>query len=160
MATTTASGRAKRERVVRFTGNGTWTVPAGVFYADVTCVGGGGGMTRNAAGVAGSNSAFASGTTLTGQGGGAIPTTNSTTTNTQTLIASAPANTGLGAAFSREPYQGAANFSHYGTAGDAVPMREILPVTPAASIAITVGAGGNGTGSDGGSGYVEVRWFV
>ena len=54
----------KEKRIAAFTGNGTWTVPAGVTYAIAHMMGGGGGVGTSASGSDGSLSsvAFASGT--------------------------------------------------------------------------------------------------
>lgn len=162
MAVTTASGRVKRRREQRFTANGTWTVPDGVFYAEAEVCGGGGGMGDNADGVSGSDSSVAfAGGTVTGRGGGGIPGRYSTTGSTG---GNGQANSGLGAAFMSHVLsnRGSASNANLGSNSNrsAVPTVAGAQVSPADSVTVTVGAGGNGTGADGGSGYVIIRWEV
>jgi len=141
-------------RVAKFTTSGTWTVPAGVTYAVAHIRGGGGGAGTASAGAGGSSSVAFAGGTITATGGAALNHTNVSTTATY----AGAANSGLGA-FSNgvnvansSASGGNAGNGAYIVAGDAV--------TPAASITITIGAGGTaGTnGSAGGSGYIWIEY--
>ena len=141
-------------RVEKFAASGTWTVPAGVTYA-VAHVRAGGGSTGSASVAAGGNSSVAfAGGTVTATGGN-----GQQSTVTASLSQSAgQANSGNGAStFGNDPFGGEyykAQDGAYIVAGDAV--------TPAASITVTVGAGGvAGTnGAAGGSGYIWIEYQV
>jgi hypothetical protein len=141
-----------QKKIEAFTGSGTWTVPAGVTYAIAHMLGGGGGsgstVVQGSAGSA-SSVAFASGTvsangTSRVQAGSFI----------NNAVAGA-ANTGQTGSYERNDSAG--NGGHLGSpfivAG--------ADVTPAASITVTVGAGGAaGTnGAAGGSGYVYIEYY-
>jgi hypothetical protein len=134
--------------VERFTASGTWTVPAGVTYA-IAHMRGGGGSTGSASVAAGGNSSVAfAGGTVTATGGGGLQATL-VTSNTQQSTGTVNSGnggrtTGNGATATGDSY--AAQNGAYIVAGAAV--------TPAASITVTVGAGGAaGTaGAAGGSG--------
>jgi hypothetical protein len=148
----------KEKRVVRFTGNGTWTVPAGVTYAIAHLLGGGGGNGRSTGGNgAASSVAFASGT-VSANGGNGLKV-HSEATGEATAVAGA-ANSGRSAFYSG----GGANtrFDSTGNAGDAQRIVAGAAVTAAASISIVVGAGGTaGTGgAAGGSGYVYIEYEI
>ena len=146
---------AKEKRIAAFTGSGTWTVPAGVTYAIAHMLGGGGGVGRGGGGAVGgaggeSSVAFSAGTvSAAGQPG-------NRQNGSDTLVATAgPANSGQSATFAT------GNFDAM-TMG--VPGQYIVAggaVTPAASITVTVGAGGAaGTaGAAGGSGYVYIEYY-
>jgi len=134
--------------VAAFTASGTWTVPAGVTYAIAHIRGGGGGAGRTAGGAGGNSSvAFAGGTiTATGGNGGGDGT------NSGDNSVAGVANSGQGAY-----HQGALNTNdqNFATiAGNGAYVVAGGAVTPAASITVTVGAGGTagGTGAAGGSG--------
>ena len=133
-----------QKKVAAFTGDGTWTVPAGVTYAIAYVLGGGGaGSRNNVAGNAGgfSRVAFASGNVDSLGGLGAAATAGG-------FGGTGPqANSGLG---SKGP----------GSGYDATLVAGGAAVTPASSIAVTVGAGGTGgDGLTGGSGYVWIEYF-
>jgi hypothetical protein len=137
--------------VAAFTASGTWTVPAGVTYA-IAHIRAGGGGTGVSAGAGGNSSVAFSGGTVTATGGNA----NTFTVNS-TPVAGA-ANSGNGA-IGNFFTTGEINTSHaqngaYVVAGGAV--------TPAASITITIGAGGTAgtSGAAGGSGYIWIEYQV
>ena len=138
-----------------FTASGTWTVPAGVTYAiaHIRAAGGGVGATAGAGGT--SSVAFAGGT-ISATGGGA-DTEGASGGTTGSRVAGA-ANSGNGATCKDGGSTVSVNLlggnGAYIVAGDAV--------TPAASITVTVGAGGTaGTnGAAGGSGYVWIEYQV
>ena len=143
-------------KVAAFTSSGSWTVPAGVTYAIAHILGGGGGggaQTVGGAGAGGDSSvAFASGTVtaLGGQEGMATQVGGNSTTFDE------PNNSGRGGK-SNERANGSC------TGGDAQWIVAGAAVTPAASITVTVGAGGTGgtgglAGGDGGSGYVWIEY--
>ena len=138
--------------VAAFTASGTWTVPAGVTYAIAHIRAGGGGVSSGA-GAGGTSSVAFAGGTISATGGAAMTNTVSSAAGSQNAGA---ANSGNGArgldtgnSFLCVGQNGA-----YVVAGGAV--------TPAASITVTVGAGGTaGTnGSAGGSGYVWIEYQV
>ena len=137
-------------KVEAFTASGTWTVPAGVTYAVAHILGGGGGVGASSGAGGNSSVAFAGGT-ITATGGAPSSVTNLTGANDSTAGAanSGKAARGLvsGVAYNQIAQDGALI-----VAGD--------DVTPAASITVTVGAGGvAGTnGKAGGSGYVYIEF--
>jgi hypothetical protein len=140
-------------KVQRFTTSGTWTVPAGVTYARATIQGGGGGIGTASSGAGGTSSvAFASGT-VSAAGGFLINTAG-------TMAAGAAfaglANTGRGAFLMSDTSQ----INTLASTADGVLAYAGAAVTPAASITVTVGAGGvAGTnGAAGGSGYVYIEY--
>jgi hypothetical protein len=138
--------------VAAFTASGTWTVPAGVTYAIAHIRGGGGGVGVGA-GAGGTSSVAFSGGTVSATGGGA---------NVFTLTNNGPiagvANSGNGAIGNYYAPGEIGSFlaqdGAYVVAGGAV--------TPAASITVTIGAGGTaGTnGAAGGSGYIWIEYQV
>ena len=142
-----------QKKIEAFTGSGTWTVPAGVTYAIAHVLGGGGGIsaggdTDDAGDGSSSSVAFAT-TTPTSLGG----------IRTQARLAvvrrAGQANSGQGArAYNTTSFVGIA-------AGDAQWVVGGAPVTPEASITVTVGAGGTAgtSGAAGGSGYVYIEYF-
>ena len=142
--------------VAAFTASGTWTVPAGVTYAIAHIRGGGGGAGRTAGGAGGTSSvAFAGGTVSATGGNGGGDGTNSGDNSVAGV-----ANSGQGAY-----HQGALNTNdqNFATiAGNGAYVVAGGAVTPAASITVTVGAGGTagGTGAAGGSGYVWIEYQV
>lgn len=144
--------------VEAFTASGTWTVPAGVTYAIAHIRAGGGGIGESSgAGTGGTSSVAFAGGTVSATGAGAFNVTASTIDG-RSAVAGA-ANSGKGAVLSfrngATSYMGAmASDGAYIVAGGAV--------TPAASITVTVGAGGvAGTnGAAGGTGYVWIEYQV
>ena len=140
-------------KVAAFTSSGTWTVPAGVTYAIAHMLGGGGGGAgQSTTGGAGGTSsvAFSGGTvSATGGRGGAV-----TATPTNRVPGAEAANSGRGGACNSDAsgHNNEGNDAQWIVAGDTV--------TPAASITVTVGAGGTaGTGATAGaSGYVWIEY--
>ena len=145
-------------KVAAFTSSGTWTVPAGVTYAIAHMLGGGGGgggLTIGAATAGGNSSvAFASGTVTALGGAEGLATQGNYGSGTPFPQ---PNNSGRG---------GHPNTTGSGSCwgGDAQWVVAGADVTPAASITVTVGAGGTGDtsgaddGGDGGSGYVWIEY--
>jgi hypothetical protein len=131
--------------VDEFTASGTWTVPAGVTYAiaHIRAGGGGAGSTATAGGT--SSVAFSGGTASATGGNAAdyIILTQGT---------AGQANSGIGAF-------GFNSGGDPGKAADGAYIVHGASVTPAASITVTVGAGGTGTRA-GGSGYVWIEYLV
>jgi len=143
---------AKEKRVVSFTGNGTWTVPAGVTYAIAYMMGGGGGVATQLTGGNGSDSsvAFASGTVI-GPGQNRVPGSGPAAGQ----VVQAGKN-GIGANAATGDGQGPSGSSPntYVVHGAAV--------TPGASISVVVGAGGSGgtaPSAAGGSGHVYIEYY-
>jgi hypothetical protein len=149
---------AKEKRIEAFTGSGNWTVPAGVTYAIAHMLGGGGGLGTLGTGGAGADStvAFAGGT-VSAPGatrvvyiGSAIGAGNAV---------AGPANSGMSAQSAQSDGPSGTSASsggfvnQYVVAGGAV--------TPAATIAVVVGAGGTAgtSGAAGGSGYVYIEYY-
>jgi len=144
--------------VAAFTASGTWTVPAGVTYA-IAHIRGGGGSTGTASTAAGGNSSVAfSGGTVTATGGAAAPLMLA---HGFYKVTAGTVNSGNGAAGSQ--FRGAdVTDSSVTFGGDGAYIVAGNAVTPAASITVTVGAGGTaGTnGAAGGSGYVWIEYQV
>ena len=145
-------------KVASFTASGTWTVPAGVTYAVAHIRGGGGGIAIDAtdAGDGGSSSvAFASGT-VTASGGSKAAVAGYSSNVIGPVPYAAKANSGHGAF----GVNGKINSAAAGRAEDGAYIVAGADVTPAASITVTVGAGGAaGTaGAAGGSGYVWIEY--
>ena len=145
-----------QKKIAAFTGDGTWTVPAGVTYAIAHMMGGGGGVGRGASAGDGGNSsvAFSGGTVI---GPGLAKATLEADFFVITAIAGKN-NIGQSATASGRNAAGAGGAgvgptNTFVVAGNAV--------TPAASISVTVGAGGSaGTnGAAGGSGYVYIEYY-
>ena len=158
MAVAQSQPRTRLERrVVRFTGNGTWTVPAGVTHAVAHMLGGGGGGGISNEGGNGSNSsvAFSSGTVLSRGGGGGRH--HRLTTNVGNAAGSA--NTGKGAMHGTAG-SFRADLVAGGYAGSATYSTGGGTVTPGQNVTVVVGAGGTaGTaGAAGGSGYVWIEF--
>jgi hypothetical protein len=152
-----AVGVAKEKRIEAFTGSGTWTVPAGVTYAIAHMLGGGGGIGVTVGGVpsggAGGNSSVGfSGGTVTALGAPASQWGPSVLSRAQAT----PANSGRSALAIRNENSDANSMhadAQWIVAGD--------DVTPAASVTVTVGAGGTAgtSGAAGGSGYVYIEYY-
>lgn len=143
-------------KVAAFTASGTWTVPAGVTYAVAHITGGGGGVggTDVAGGAGGTSSvAFASGTVSATGGVSGVATRNF-----GQLFVAGTANSGQGAW--GQNFRGAdVGDSRVFRAQDGAEIVAGAAVTPAASITVTVGAGGTGTnGAAGGTGYVWIEY--
>jgi len=143
------------KRIEAFTGSGNWTVPTGVTYAIAHMRGGGGGVGTSATagnGVA-SSVDFASGL-VSASGGARAPGYNLTN-----AAIAASANSGNGAAQLRNTND--ANGVGGIRAEDGAYVVAGAAVTPAATIAVVVGAGGSaGTGgAAGGSGYVYIEYY-
>ena len=146
----------REKRIEAFTGSGTWTVPAGVTYAIAHILGGGGGAGAGTSAGNGSASsvAFSSGT-VASLGGGR----NRTTSDAGARSGEAgQANSGKGALIGLTAGGQPTTDSR---AGDAQWIVAGAAVTPAASITVTVGAGGSAgnSGADGGSGYVYIEYY-
>lgn len=144
--------------VAAFTASGTWTVPAGVTYAIAHIRAGGGGGGTASAGAGGTSSVAFAGGTVSATGGAAY---NVSGGDAFTSYAGAT-NSGLGALFRSYNSAFAADQSQSANAGAGAYIVAGDAVTPAASITITVGAGGTaGTnGAAGGSGYVWIEYQV
>ena len=147
---------AKEKRIAAFTGSGTWTVPAGVTYAIAHMLGGGGsGGTGSTGNAGGSSSVAFAGGTVTALGGKRVYGPGTINGG----ASAGPDNSGRGPTWTvtlqgTNSTQGAD--AQWIVAGDSV--------TPGASIAVTVGAGGaTGTVSSGtaagGSGYVYIEYY-
>jgi hypothetical protein len=158
-------GAMKEKRIEAFTGSGNWTVPAGVTYAIAHMRGGGGGIavggSSNDAGAGGSSTVdFASG--LVTALGGAKAATYAFTNTTLTANAG-PNNSGRGANGAALGSSGpSAMASAAGqNAMDGAVIVAAAAVTPAAVIAVVVGAGGTAgtSGAAGGSGYVYIEYY-
>jgi hypothetical protein len=144
--------------VAAFTSSGTWTVPTGVTYAVANIRGGGGGVGDSGSGNGGTSSvAFAAGT-VSATGGGL---SNANLPYSAVVSGTRAANSGQGAF--RSVFRGAdVSNSAVHNGGDGAFIVAGGVVTPAASITVTVGAGGTaGTnGAAGGSGYVWIEYEV
>jgi hypothetical protein len=144
--------------VATFTASGTWTVPTGVTYAVAYIRAGGGGVGTASAGAGGTSSVAFAGGTVSATGG---PAYNRTLIDGALVAVAAQANSGLGGQFSGN----ATANSAFSLAIQAHNGAEIVAggaVTPAASITVTIGAGGlAGTnGAAGGSGYIYITYEV
>jgi hypothetical protein len=143
----------KEKRIARFTGSGTWTVPAGVTYAIAHIMGGGGGVGKGTSAGNGSASSvdFASGI-VTANG------MSKTGSNGITNAFAGAANIGQGAS---SYFRVAGGESGNVPGPPGVFVTAAAAVTPAESIAVVVGAGGSaGTnGAAGGSGYVYIEYY-
>ena len=146
-------------KVDRFTVSGTFTPPAGVFYAVAHITAGGGGIGRSGAGGAGGTSsvAFAAGT-VSATGGSGCSLAHSAPDGQSATAGQA--NSGFGAFMSiDEQGQGG------GSAGQAIDGAYIVAggaVTPGTGITVTVGDGGTAgtSGAAGGSGYVWIEYLA
>ena len=152
--------RVPIKKIARFTANGTWTVPAGVTYAIAHMLGGGGGIGSASSGNGGTSSVAFAGGTVSAIGGNGVNIAN---LSANTSATAAQANSGQGAR-----YFGRGDgvvLSNTNTAAQlSFEGNKIVAantVTPAASITVTVGAGGvAGTnGAAGGSGYVFIEYY-
>ena len=145
--------------VAAFTASGTWTVPAGVTYAIAHILAGGGGTGGTTNGGAGGTSsvAFAGGTISATGGNLGIALVGGGGLSFVTVAGAA--NTGEGA-YASGAISGVN--AHTAKAGNGAYIVAGGAVTPAASITVTVGAGGTAgtSGAAGGSGYVWIEYQV
>lgn len=148
-------GAVKTTKVEAFTASGTWTVPAGVTYAVAHIRAGGGGIGSASSGTGGTSSVAFAGGTVSATGG-----LGSNLNINQTAGLAGVANSGKGAQIVAEANFGMGNVAYYNTGQDGAYVVAGNSVTPAASITVTVGAGGTaGTnGKAGGSGYVWIEY--
>ena len=135
----------------------SWTVPAGVTYINVCLWGGGGG--GSGSGSSATKGAIGGTTTFTGATsavGGAGANSTFQGKNDQS------SNSAL-------PGVGATTLNQYGMSGytgnPSAPVWSTLSTTPGASITYSIGAGGtagggNRNGAAGGSGRIEIEYFV
>jgi len=138
-------------KVAAFTSSGTWTVPAGVTHAVAHIRGGGGGATFSGLGTSGGSSSVAfSGGTITAAGGNGAGTQFA---GGSTASAAPAVNSGEGGYITQ--LNGDKSDSTYGGRGAYIVASDT--VTPAASITVTVGAGGTGNRA-GASGYVWIEY--
>ena len=144
-----------KTEVTAFTASGTFTVPAGVTYAIAHIRAGGGGIGTASSGTGGTSSVAFAGGTVSATGGGGFQIYGPSLIS---AIAGA-ANSGIGAVRSGTSADPTASA---GQAPDGAYIVAGGAVTPAASITVTVGAGGTaGTGgAAGGSGYVWIEYQV
>ena len=138
--------------VAAFTASGTWTVPAGVTYAIAHIRAGGGGIGTASVGAGGTSSVAFSGGTVSATGGQAI------VFGGVGNVYAGIANSGFGAIYTSN----ASNVTIANGRGDGAYVVAGGAVTPAASITVTVGAGGTAgtSGAAGGSGYVWIEYQV
>jgi hypothetical protein len=152
-------GGSMSKKIAAFTASGTWTVPTGVTYAIAHMMGGGGGVGAAAtAGAGGASSVAFAGGTVSSNGGSKGLGVNNTTSAINGEAGQA--NSGRGANRAGSGNVGTTELgSEKGT--DAQWVVAANSVTPAASITVTVGAGGTaGTrGAAGGSGYVYIEYY-
>lgn len=143
-------------KVDAFTASGTWTVPAGVTYAVAHILGGGGGAGTASSGNGGTSSVAFAGGTVSATGGQGV----STGSGASAVARAGAANSGKGALFISDN-SGTARVQFFGTVMDGTLIVAGDAVTPAASITVTVGAGGvaGTSGAAGGSGYVYIEYL-
>ena len=155
-------------KVDSFTASGTFTPPAGVFYAVAYIRAGGGGLGSGTnAGIGGTSSvAFASGT-ISATGGNPINANFSGGGGpAEKMKVAGVANSGLGAKSVVSPTNYGDGERFFTSAGDGAYVVAGGAVTPGTGIAVTVGAGGTAgtysslTGAAGGSGYVWIEYQV
>jgi hypothetical protein len=147
-----AQARLPMKKIARFTGNGTFTPPAGVTYAIAHMRGGGGGTSdnNNNAGQGGNSSvAFASGT-VTATGGNRAAASLGVNAGTNGRANTSEGGTSFRGDVPHTPHGITASLFVAGAA-----------VTPGVGISVVVGAGGAaGTnGNSGGSGYVWIEYY-
>jgi hypothetical protein len=153
-------GKSMSKRIEAFTASGTWTVPTGVTYAIAHMIGGGGGIGSASSGSGGASSVAFSGGTVSATGGNGVDIAN-LSANAQATAAQANSGQG-GRYFGRgDGVVLTQNLAAGQLAFDGNQIVAADTVTPAASITVTVGAGGvAGTnGAAGGSGYVFIEYY-
>ena len=170
-----ASSSGKTSYRTTLTSGTSWTVPAGVTYVNVTCVGGGGGgggasviNTSSGGGGTGGTTTFST-ISASGGVGGRNAHANLSGRNWGGGGSSAQANSGWGG----DP--GWSMTTGFSTAiwlvgwmgGHGQVVSGNLTVTPAASISYSIGAGGSGgsagagdAGGAGGSGRIDIEYWV
>jgi hypothetical protein len=142
--------------VTAFTADGTFTVPTGVTYA-IAHIRAGGGSTGTASAAAGGNSSVAfAGGTITATGGAGINYQGGGGGTTQ---AAGTVNSGQGGRTNANDGVVSSTYNN-SKAQDGAYIVAGGAVTPAASITVTVGAGGaaGSSGAAGGSGYVWIEY--
>ena len=151
--------RVPIKKIAAFTASGTWTVPAGVTYAIAHILGGGGGAGRGSSGTGGASSVAFAGGTVSAAGG--LPLDATAIYSLDAVARAGANNSGDGAAFFGLHGSNAqwGSGTRFGGRGATIVAAD--SVTPAASITVTVGAGGAaGTnGAAGGSGYVYIEYY-
>ena len=175
------SAAGKTTKGEQFNSNGNWTAPTGVSYVTVYAVGGGGGgggggATNNGDSFNGSggggNTSFGTNLVIANGGnpGGSFGNTGNfgQAVNGNNTKVNAPDNSGKGGLSS--PFVSNSSSPNIGyTAGsDGAQKIATVPVTPATSYAIGIGAAGSGgninnqgygvAGGNGGSGYLSLTW--
>jgi hypothetical protein len=147
------------KKIAAFTASGTWTVPTGVTYAIAHMVGGGGGAGRGSSGTGGASSVAFAGGTVSAAGGVSLDA-NSVYSLDMSARAGAN-NSGDGAAFFGVHSTSASVGSGVRFGGRGATIVAADSVTPAASITVTVGAGGvaGTSGAAGGTGYVFIEYY-
>lgn len=155
---------SKTRKLVTLTSGTSWTVPAKVTYVNVTLYGGGGGGGGNGntggTGGTGGSTTFTGATTAVGGPGGMRGGRDDDYAGQ-----SANANSGLGGQTAFFSENGYGQFiSGDGFPGDIVSTT--VDTTPGASIAYAIGAGGTAgvgallNGGVGGSGKIEIEYWV
>ena len=141
-------------KIDRFTADGTFTPPAGVFYAVAHIRAGGGGI-GSSSGAGGNSSVAFAGGTITATGGNNF--TSSAYTDGRLA---GVANSGQGARGSSNRSIG--DESYLALSCDGALITAGGAVTPGTGIAVTVGAGGTAgtSGAAGGSGYVYIEYLA
>ena len=178
-----SSGSAsKTARKLTLTGGSSWTVPAGVTYVNVTCVGGGGGgggaTLRSGYGSAGSGgtggtTSFSGADDAGGGSGGASHSYDSGDFATQSFrngpaTSASGSGRGAGAGSQYRTNSSGTNFSQGGFGGDGAVISSTVSTTPGASISYSVGGGGSaGTATTGGisgiagaSGRIDIEYWA
>jgi hypothetical protein len=142
--------------VTAFTADGTWTVPAGVTYAIAHIRAAGGGVGLASAGTGGTSSVAFAGGTITAAGG-IGSNVNPGIPNVHSRAGAANSGQGATGGVSRDSSN---DYTWIG--GNGAEIVAGGAVTPAASITVTVGAGGvaGTSGAAGGSGYVWIEYQV
>jgi hypothetical protein len=178
-----ASAASKTMYRRTLTSGTSYTVPTGVNYINVTLIGGGGGAgcfsesAGNNPGAGGTTS-FTGATSASGGSAGSSTTTGSN--NTITVgVPGTNGTSGSGSAGSMGRYLGSANstavarqviFTNHSPASGQI-ITSTLNTTPGSTINYSIGAGGNagnafgydsgtGTGGSGGSGRIEIEYWV
>ena len=177
------SAASKTRFFKSLTSSSSFTVPTGVTYLNVTCIGGGGGAGgAGTYGVIQSNDGAAGGTTTfstLSASGGALgrkvqSTEESGYNGPRRSGTSASANSGLGGTGGYMISHGI-SFGTHGSfnGGNGQPgqiLSDIITVTPGQVISYTIGAGGAGgassnatyvaAGGDGGSGRIDIEYWA
>jgi hypothetical protein len=143
----------------------SYTVPAGVTYLNVTLYGGGGGGGGWAFGAGGVQGSTGGSTTFTGAttAVGGVGGEKGSRDNGYTGNSHQPANSAKGG----NPASPTGEFNAQGFGVDGAIISSTLSTTPGASISYAIGAGGargtgstQATGGDGGSGKIDIEYWV